>query len=135
MVIQSTQNLTYGFSNLLDSPRSHVANPQLPAREVFALGMFLSLLQIIDGMLTNMGVTQFGVQIEGNPFLRSMMLEFGHVPTLTAVKVMSIMLVITLTVYSGRIPWVKHALKAITGIYIAAAIVPWTYILFIVPLI
>jgi len=134
MVIQSTQNLTYGFSNLLDCPRAHIGNPQLPARGVFATGMFLALLQILDGMLTNMGINQFGVSIEGNPMLRSMMLEYGHVPTLAVVKIISIILVLTLTVYSGRIPWVKNALGAVTGIYLVAAIAPWTYILFVQPL-
>jgi len=97
------------------------------------MGMFLALLQIVDGMFTTMGINKFGVAIEGNPFLRGMMLEFGHVPTLAVVKLISIALVMILTVYSGRIPWVKNAMKAITGIYIAAAIVPWTYTFFIQP--
>lgn len=87
-----------------------------------------------DGYLTMVGVSRFGTGVEGNPLLRHLMEQFGHVEILTIVKVLSIMLVGTLTMYAQRQLWVRNAMGAVSVIYIVAAIVPWTYILFIKPL-
>lgn len=135
MVIQKSQKLTFGIGNLLDCPRLHIANPMRPTKSVFVMGMALAFLQILDGFLTSMGMDRFGVQMEGNALLRELMIQFGHVPTLTVVKLCSITLVLLLIVNSKKVPWVKNALGAINCVYIVFAIAPWTYILFLEPII
>ena len=97
------------------------------------LGALLCSLQAADGFLTSMGVSRFGLSMEGNPMLRYLMLEFGHVATLSVVKLLAIFVVISLTYYARRITWVHNAMGAISCIYVFAAIVPWTYILFVKP--
>lgn len=134
MVIKNSQNLTFGLSNLLDCPRRHLANPMLPTKSVFALGMCLAFLQVLDGWMTSLGMTRFGVEMEGNLLLRDLMIQFGHVPTLTVIKLLSITLVMLLIVNSKRVPWIKGALGAMNCVYIVFAIIPWTYILFVQPL-
>ena len=100
---------------------------------ILLIGVALALLQLADGILTSIGVSRFGVGIEGNPLLRAMMREFGHIPTLTILKFIAVMIVIGLTLLAHRLPWVKNAMGALTCLYLVAAIIPWTYLLFIKP--
>ena len=103
------------------------------AQKAFYLGLLLCILQAADGVLTSVGISRFGVAMEGNPFLRHMMLEFGHVPTLGFVKLLAIMIVISLAFFARKLPWINNAMGAISAVYVFAAIVPWTYILFVKP--
>ena len=132
MVIKANQNLTYGYMELLFQKQNDF-NPALPAREVFVLGIFLALLQVMDGFFTCMGMDRFGIGMEGNPLIRDLMLEFGYVPTLATVKLACVLVVLTMTVYSKQIPWIKNAMGAVSCVYLFVAILPWTYILFIQP--
>jgi hypothetical protein len=59
------------------------------------------------------------------------MLEFGHIQTLAVLKATAILVIIILTVVSFRLHWVQKALGAVSFIYLALAIVPWAYILFV----
>lgn len=107
------------------------ADANCGARSALAVGALLALLQALDGVLTSLGVSRYGVAIEGNPILRSMMVQFGHIPTLGLVKLMAVIFVCTLTYYAQRQAWVRNAMGAITCVYFFAAVLPWTYILFI----
>ena len=102
-------------------------------RKALLLGMILILLQAADGLLTSVGVSRFGVSVEGNPFLRHLMMEFGHLTTLTMVKFIAIAMICAMTYYATRQPWIRSAMGAVSAIYLFAAIIPWTYILFIKP--
>ncbi len=113
----------------LSSPMSAL----LPARSVIEIGVLLMLFQAMDGVLTTIGINRFGIAAEGNPVLRQLMTEFGHIPTLTFLKSMAIIIVLALTLIAARLPWVKNAMGALTCLYFFTAIVPWTYILFIKP--
>jgi hypothetical protein len=97
----------------------------------FMVGCVLALLQALDGVLTSLGVSRYGIAVEGNPLLRSLMEHFGHIPTLSLVKLIAISFVIVLSTYAKRLPWVQNAMGAISCIYLFTAILPWTYILFI----
>ena len=134
MVIRKSQNLTFGFRNLLDRPAAHLANPMSPSRGVFVLGICLAFLQVLDGWMTSLGMSRFGIEMEGNLMLRELMFQFGHIPTLTVVKLFSISLIFLLIVNSKRVPWIKGALGAMNCVYIVFAIAPWTHILFIQPM-
>lgn len=102
--------------------------------KALVFGMLLCMLQVFDGILTSVGVSRFGTAIEGNPFIRALMEEWGYVTALGFVKVAAILIVVGLTFFARRIPWINNAMGAISCVYIFAAIIPWTYILFVKPL-
>jgi hypothetical protein len=101
------------------------------AQSAFLITTSLILLQAADGVLTSMGVSRYGVNAEGNPLLRALITEFGNVPTLGFVKCIAIVFILALYYYSKRLPWIQNAMGAISCVYLFAAVLPWTYVLFI----
>jgi len=100
-----------------------------PSREIITLGVFLCILQVVDGVLTSLGVGAFGVSAEGNAFLRFLMEQMGHIPALILTKSLAVFVTFVLCLLSSSVSWVSHALKCVIGVYLLAAIVPWTLIL------
>lgn len=109
------------------APRSVTAS-HLP-RDIIVLGIFLAILQILDGVLTGIGMAQYGTSMEGNALLRSLMTAIGYIPALLLVKGTSIGLIALLCHQTTKISWLKPALYGVMTIYIIGAVVPWTYIL------
>lgn len=105
----------------------------MPATGVIVIGTLLAIFQALDGLFTSIGVSRYGVEVEGNPLLRHLMEEFGAIEALTIVKLVAIGIVVILTFLARKVTWIKGAMGAITCIYLLAAIIPWTYILFIKP--
>lgn len=102
-----------------------------PAQGAMLITGSLILLQFADGVLTHLGVSRYGVGVEGNPFLRSLMMQFGNVPTLGFIKLTAILFILALSYYARRLPWINNAMGAISCVYLFAAVLPWTYVLFI----
>ena len=117
----------------IDTSKAAGSINQLQAERAFAFGSFLCLLQAADGWLTSVGMARFGTSMEGNPLLRALMEQLGHVPALTIVKLLAIVVVVLLTIQAKRKPWVGNAMGALSCIYVFLAIVPWTYLLFVKP--
>lgn len=103
------------------------------AEKALFLGGLLCILQALDGILTSVGVSRFGIAVEGNPFIRSLMIELGHIPALGLIKCLAVVVIITLTWFARKLPWVNNAMGAVSCVYIFSAIIPWTYLLFIKP--
>lgn len=89
-----------------------------------ALVLFL-LAQCFDGALTYVGVISFGIESEANPLISGLMLRFGEEAGLLGAKVVAALLGIAL-----HLRQVHGAVALLTVFYVAAAIVPWTAILF-----
>jgi hypothetical protein len=83
------------------------------------------LAQASDGVLTYVGVSIYGVSIEGNPILGWMMGTLGHGVALTAAKGVAGAFGILLHLGS-----VHKVVAALTAFYFAVAVVPWVAILF-----
>ena len=83
------------------------------------------LAQCADGVFTYVGVMSFGMGIEANPIVASLMSTFGHGAGLTGAKLVAGVLGIVLHICE-----VHLAVAMLAGFYIAAAIVPWVSILF-----
>lgn len=83
------------------------------------------LVQCFDGVFTYVGVTAFGPGIEANPVVAGLMAHLGDGPGLLSAKMMAAFLGICL-----HFREVHLAVAALTGFYAAAAIAPWTLILF-----
>jgi uncharacterized membrane protein len=89
-----------------------------------AVVLFL-LAQCLDGVFTYVGVASFGISIEANPLIAGLMTTFGHGAALAGAKSVAAILGICL-----HLRQVHGAVALLTGFYIAAAVVPWTMILF-----
>ena len=98
-------------------------------REVLTLGFLLALLQVLDGVLTGIGVATYGTAMEGNSLLRSLMLAIGYLPALLLVKGASIGVIAFLCTQAPKVRWLILAMRAVIVVYLALAVVPWTYIL------
>jgi hypothetical protein len=84
------------------------------------------VVQALDGVLTYVGLVTLGAHMEGNPIIASLMLAFGMGPGLTGAKVVAALLGIGL-----HLTGVHRLVALLTGIYLAAAVIPWTALLLI----
>jgi hypothetical protein len=97
--------------------------------DIIVLGLILATLQILDGILTGVGMSQYGTGMEGNVLLRSLMGAIGYIPALVLVKGASIGLIALLCQQAPKISWLKPAFYGVIAVYLMGAVVPWTYIL------
>jgi hypothetical protein len=97
--------------------------------DIIVLGLILATLQILDGILTGIGMSQYGTGMEGNILLRSLMSAIGYLPALVIVKGASIALIALLCQQAPKISWLKPAFYGVIALYVIGAVVPWTYIL------
>jgi hypothetical protein len=102
-----------------------------PSRDFIYLGLFFASLQVLDGVLTSVGVARYGIQKEANPVLRRLMEHFSPEQTLFLVKAGAIFVIVYLTVLARKIKWVKDLIGVLSCIYLFAAILPWIYILYV----
>ena len=93
------------------------------------LALTLIGLQLLDAFLTGIGVAHFGIESEGNPLLRELMLAIGAVPALTVVKLGAVIAVVVMASLVRQVRWVPHALLGTCCVYLAFAIIPWSYYL------
>lgn len=89
-----------------------------------ALVAFL-LAQCLDGVFTYVGVMKFGIGLEGNPVVAGLMTHFGQGAGLLSAKMIAAFLGICLHLRA-----VHGAVAVLTAFYVAAAVAPWTLILF-----
>ncbi len=89
-----------------------------------ALIAFL-IAQCVDGVLTYLGVTAFGVGVEANPLVGTLMTHLGQGPGLLSAKMLAGILGICL--YLNEI---HGAVAMLAAFYFTVAITPWTLILF-----
>jgi hypothetical protein len=106
-------------------------NDSAPTREIMFLGMLLVLLQIGDGLLTGLGINTYGVHAEGNFLIKYLISEIGLFPALLATKSIAIAIVFLLCLMASQVIWLPRAMKCVIAIYFFAAIIPWSYILFL----
>jgi uncharacterized membrane protein len=90
-----------------------------------ALLLFL-VAQACDGVLTYVGVTIYGLHMEGNPLISWLISAMGQGPALAAAKLTAGGFGIALHLSS-----VHKAVAMLTAFYVVVAVVPWITILFI----
>jgi hypothetical protein len=74
-------------------------------------------------------MAQFGVHMEGNALLRTLMNHVGYIPALVIVKTLALAVIAGLCTCAPKIRWLKHAFQGIIALYVVAAILPWSVIL------
>jgi len=82
--------------------------------------------QACDGVLTYVGVSVYGIGMEGNPLIAWLMETMGHGVALATAKGVAGAFGIVLHLGS-----VHRVLAALALLYVGAAIVPWISILFL----
>ncbi len=82
--------------------------------------------QACDGVLTYIGVSLYGIGIEGNPLLAWLMETMGEGAALATAKGMAGAFGIAL-----HLSAVHRVLAALSAFYVAVAIIPWLAILFL----
>ena len=90
-----------------------------------AVVVFL-LTQAFDGALTYVGVSTFGVGIEGNPLIAWLMSLLGPGPGLATAKLAAGCFGIVLHLCD-----VHKAVALLAGFYMVAAVGPWIAVLFV----
>ncbi len=101
-----------------------------PRRSLFGDVVLVTFLvaQVLDGVFTYLGVMTFGLSIEANPVIASLMLHLGHGPALMTAKLAAAALGIGL-----HLRGTHGAVALLAGFYVTAAVLPWTVILFGMP--
>jgi len=97
------------------------------ARDWFgdAIVLLFLVAQLLDFVFTYLGVVAFGVR-EGNPLLEHSMQALGLGTSLAIAKLVAVAGASTLHLLSFH-----RLLAALTAIYLALAILPWTWVLFV----
>lgn len=91
--------------------------PSSQARVVLAI---FFVTQFLDGALTYWGVSRFGVQIEFNSWLASLMTSIGPAPALLTAKALACLCGVVLFVTTSF-----RVLAVATGWCLGFAVVPW----------
>lgn len=81
--------------------------------------------QAADGVFTYVGISTIGPSVEGNPMVSTLMAALGQGVGLALVKLVASSLGVVL-----HVTGVHRVVAVLTGLYLAAAIVPWTALLF-----
>ncbi len=103
-----------------------VGNPAAWRARLGNLALVLFLVaQVSDGVLTYVGVITFGIGIEANPLIATLIGYFGAAAALTAAKALAAVLGIAL-----HLRGVHTAVALLTAFYFIVAILPWMVILF-----
>jgi uncharacterized membrane protein len=89
-----------------------------------ALVVFL-LAQAFDGVLTYVGVSTYGLHMEGNPFIGWLMSAMGEGAGLATAKLAAGFFGIAL-----HLSAVHRAVAVLAFFYVAVAVLPWLAILF-----
>ena len=105
-----------GHFRSLDSSRSIFGD--------LALVLFL-VAQASDGVLTHVGVSLYGVHMEGNPLILWLMSSIGQGPALATAKLAAGVFGIAL-----HLAAVHKAVAGLALFYVVVAICPWVAILY-----
>jgi uncharacterized membrane protein len=83
------------------------------------------LAQASDGVLTYIGVSTYGLRMEGNPIIGWLMAAIGQGPALATAKLAAGFFGIAL-----HLSAVHKAVAVLAFFYLTAAVIPWVAILF-----
>ncbi len=107
---------------------ANVGTQQLNGRLFGDLAVVVFLLaQVSDGVLTYIGVSTYGLAIEGNPLIAWLMDSLGQGPGLATAKITAGVFGIAL-----HVAGVHKAVATLAGFYVVVAIAPWVTILYLV---
>jgi hypothetical protein len=89
----------------------------------------LLLFQVLDAVLTYVGVMSFGTGMEGNPMIRVLMDAVGPFAGILIVKSLAVVFIICLWNLRDKVRWISKATVLLSIYYLFFAILPWSFIL------
>ena len=98
--------------------------PALRSRFGDAVIVLFLLAQAADGVMTYVGVTTMGAQLEANPILLALMGSLGHGATVAGAKLFAGALGISL-----HLVGVHRVVALLTAVYVIGAVAPWAGLL------
>lgn len=126
----TTQEFTAAeISELIQAPGTWYRFRPKISSDIVVLGLILAALQVLDGLLTAIGVSHLGTSAEGNMLIRHLMEAWGYGPALIAIKSLALMIVALLCFLATSVSWVRFAMKGVIALYLLAAIIPWSTII------
>lgn len=99
------------------------------SKRALSLGVLLAALQVMDGVLTYFGLAILGVHLEGNRFVRNLILAYGDAPGLVLAKLVALVFVAAITRAAHQHIWVRPLIVVLILVYLSLAVLPWVYIL------
>jgi hypothetical protein len=129
LIVEQLGKNTYLFNVDLPRGKTVIIEVEPPSRALIYFAIFLASLQIMDGMLTSIGMARFGINNEGNPFLRTLMMHMDPDKALVVVKTAAVLLVVSLSVVARHLSWVRDLIGVLSCVYLFAAIIPWVYVI------
>jgi hypothetical protein len=93
---------------------------------------FLILLQILDALLTYLGVSRFGPDVEFNPLIRTQIESFGSFVGIFSTKLLAIFVIGLLWQLKDKVSWIRFASSLLCVYYLSFAVLPWTYLLLVI---
>lgn len=106
----------------------HIGKRSL-SKNAFQLGAFLALLQLLDAILTFVGISLFGPQMEGNPVIRALIFSVGCFPALFLIKFLALTCIAWFTLQAHSRYWIRPLIGLVSLIYLLLAIFPWTFLI------
>jgi len=100
-------------------------NRSVMSRNVFVLGALLIACHIADGYLTFVGISNFGVMREANPYIGRLVAEHGVIPGIFLVKTAGIAITLLMMWLSNSRRWLRPFIVAAIAMYLALAVIPW----------
>jgi hypothetical protein len=97
--------------------------PNSRTHACWALALFVAV-QFADGVLTSIGVAQYGTGVEANPLLVHSMVTYGSWTTLVAAKCVAVLGGSVLHMYAYDL-----VLAVLTAGYVFATVLPWSLLL------
>ena len=91
----------------------------------------LLILQLIDLKFTYAGITIFGTSAEGNPIFHLLFPLLGTFLSLALAKSFAIAMIAALYIFRQKVLWLNPALWGISAVYLFAAVIPWSYLLWV----
>lgn len=95
--------------------------------------VLLILLQILDGLITGVAISLYGVWVEGNPIIKFFVSNFGLI-SLVPIKGIAVFILILFIKNLEKIynPVFNLSVILVTSIYLAVVFILWPYFFYYV---
>ena len=107
-------------------PNQNIPNSRLTL--IRKLAWLLIIFQIMDGLLTLLGISFFGIEAEGNPLVRQIIHAMGPGFGIGLVKLTTIVIICCICIFGSKVSWLSRAMTGVASIYFFCALVPWSVV-------
>lgn len=92
--------------------------------------LILISFQLFDAIFTLEGINRYGIVVEGNFLVRTVLIWLTPLYGMCFIKGVAISLCLLLYKTASTVPWITSVIYALNVLYFSAALVPWARVLF-----